>query len=492
MRRWVLHIDMDAFYASVEQLTRPTLRGRPVLVGGAGGRGVVAGASYEARRFGAHSAMPMFRATQLVGIAAVVVSPRREIYKAASRRVFSIITQRVGLFEQLSIDEAYMEPEELQGKSPDEVYRWAEDLRAAIREETGLPCSVGAGSGKQFAKVASGEAKPDGTFIIPAEKHAELMHPLAVNKLWGVGPVTEAKLHALGVKTIGDLAAMSKREVEISLGKTIGLQLWQLARGYDDRPVAPRAVAKQISAEHTYPHDLTTVAEVDDAIVRAAEGAHRRLLRDGRGARTVTVKLRMADFRIESRSLTLPYATDDFETLKANAFRLARYPQELGGIRLVGVGFSGLEETRQDVLFPELDREVVRPAPPDTDFEAGVSDGDEIDVPIVVDKSGEATGWRATQDVWHPDFGHGWIQGAGHGVVSVRFETRATGPGRTRSFTVDDPALRPADPLDSLDWDEWLEDYADGDEAVEAVPAPGLEETRDGTDLVEESVDRMS
>ena len=456
MRRWVLHIDMDAFFASCEQLTRPTLRGRPVLVGGAGGRGVVAGASYEARRFGAHSAMPMFRATQLVGVTAVVVSPRRAVYSAASRRVFQLIAERVDVFEQLSIDEAYMEPAELAGASPDEVYEWAEKLRADIRTETGLPCSVGAGAGKQFAKVASGEAKPDGTFVIPAEKHEEILYPLGANKLWGVGPVTASKLHALGKDTIGDLAAMSQREVEISLGKTIGLQLWQLARGHDDRPVSPRAVAKQISAEHTYPQDLTTVTEVDEAIVRAAEGAHRRLLRDGRGARTVTVKLRMADFRIESRSLTLPYATDDFDTLKAGAFRLARYPQELGGIRLVGVGFSGLEETRQDVLFPELDREVVRPTPPDTDFEVGVTDGSEVEASIVSSDGAAESGWRATQDVFHPEFGHGWIQGTGHGVVSVRFETRSTGPGRTRSFNVDDPDLAPADPLDSLDWAEWF------------------------------------
>ena len=262
--------------------------------------------------------------------------------------------------------------------------------------------------------------------------------------------------------------------MEISLGGVVGVQLWQLAQGIDERPVAPRAIAKQISTEFTYPTDLRTVAEVDAALTRAAEGAHRRLLKDGRGARTVTVKLRMADFHIESRSATLPYATDDLEVLKARALSLARYPDELGPIRLVGVSYSGLESARQDVLFPELDREVVRPAP-DTDYETGVSDhapsgpvsGTESEMePEGMGSAGTHTTrrWHATQDVQHPDFGHGWIQGTGHGVVSVRFETRATGPGIARSFAADDEDLQPANPVDSLAWEDYLASIDVGDE----------------------------
>ncbi|MDO5031403.1 DNA polymerase IV [Corynebacterium sp.] len=472
MQRWVLHIDMDAFYASVEQLTRPTLRGRPVLVAGVGGRGVVAGASYEARAYGAHSAMPTFRARQLVGPRAVVISPRRAVYSAASKRVFEIIARHVDVIEQLSIDEAFMEPEALVGATPEQVKAWADSLRETIREETGLPSSIGAGAGKQFAKIGSGEAKPDGTFVIPKDRQLEMLHPLPVGKLWGAGPVTQQKLAAIGVETIGQLAAMSRKEVEISLGGVVGVQLWMLAQGIDERPVAPRAIAKQISTEHTYPKDLLTVAEVDAAITRAAEGAHRRLLKDGRGARTVTVKLRMADFHIESRSATLPYATDDLDTLKATAFNVARYPEELGPIRLVGVSLSGLETARQDVLFPELDRVVIRPpSKADDDYETGVSDGVEeprvestvesaagsaAGTPWGEDAENSGTIWRATQDVYHPDYGHGWVQGAGHGVVSVRFETRATGPGKTKSFAADDPQLVPADPLDSLAWQDWF------------------------------------
>lgn len=440
MTRWVLHIDMDAFYASCEQLTRPTLKGRPVLVAGVTGRGVVAGASYEARKYGARSAMPTYRAVQLVGPKAVLVAPRRPVYTAASRRVFEIISRRVDIVEQLSSDEAFMEPLELAGATPDEVEQWANDLREEIRRETGLPSSIGAGTGKQYAKIGSGLAKPDGTFIIPREKQTEILHPLPVGELWGVGPVTAAKLTGIGVETIGDFAAMAEREVEVALGGVVAKQLWTLARGIDEREVKPRAESKQISAEHTYPRDLTTTAEVEAAIRRAAEGAHKRLLIDGRGARTVTVKLKMADFHIESRSSTLTYATDDLDTLTAAAFRIARYPDELGPIRLVGVGFSGLETVMQEVLFPELDRTNL-PEP-------------QVGEVLPVIPTGTRA-WAATQDVHHTEYGHGWIQGAGHGFVTVRFETRATGPGPVKNLRADDPELRPADPVASLAWDDW-------------------------------------
>lgn len=457
MKRWVLHIDMDAFYASCEQLTRPTLQGRPVLVAGVSGRGVVAGASYEARKYGARSAMPTHRAARLVGPRAVLVEPRRAVYTTASRRVFEIISRHVEVVEQLSIDEAFMEPAELAGETPEAVAEWADTLRAAIRAETGLPSSIGAGPGKQYAKIGSGRAKPDGVFVIPHEQQLEILHPMPVSELWGVGPVTEAKLTAAGIETIGDLASLTEKELDIALGGAVGRQLWWLAQGIDERPVAPRAEAKQISSEHTYPQDLTTPPEVDAALERAAQESHRRLVKDGRGARTVTVKLRMDDFRIESRSATLPYATDDAETLLATAFKLVRYPDEVGPIRLVGVSYSGLEDALQDVLFPELDQEIVKPRAVDTDYETGVSDHAAAVQVETFQQAGRQGQWRATQDVFHPDYGHGWVQGTGKGWVTVRFETRATGPGKTKSFRADEPQLSAADPLDSLAWDDWLE-----------------------------------
>lgn len=438
-RRWVLHLDLDAFFASVEQLTRPTLRGRPVLVGGLGARGVVAGASYEARVYGAHSAMPMSRARRLVGPAAVVLPPRGTLYRELSASVFETLRERIPVLETLSMDEAFGEPAELAGCSVTEVERFCTDLRRLVRDRTGLVASIGAGSGKQIAKIASGLAKPDGFLVVPPENEIALLHGLPVRKLWGIGPVAEEKLRRLGIETIGDLAALPVAEVASVLGGTVGPGLHRLANGHDDRPVAERAEAKQVSAETTFQTDIVTMPELRRAIVSAATSAHTRLRDGGRVARTVVLKLRKADMSVITRSSTLPYATGDIDVLTGAAHRLALDPLEIGPIRLVGVGYAGLSTIAQETLFPELDRPVDLQGPdavPDTV------------VPEVV--IGDERRWRPGTDVFHPDHGYGWVQGAGHGVVTVRFETRSTGPGPARTLDEQDPGLRIADPLDSL------------------------------------------
>jgi DNA polymerase-4 len=438
---------MDAFFASVEQLTRPTLRGRPVLVGGLGGRGVVAGASYEARPFGARSAMPMHQARRMVGAAAVVLPPRGLIYGIASRRVFDTIRAIVPILEQLSFDEAFGEPVELAGATGDDVEQFCEHLRGRVREETGLIASVGAGSGKQVAKIASGLAKPDGVRVVRRAEERVLLDGLPVRRLWGIGPVAEEKLHRLGIETVGQLAALSDTEVASILGATIGPALHRLARGIDDRPVAERAEAKQISAESTFATDLTTLHQLHEAAGPIAEHAHQRLERDGRGARTVTVKLKKTDMSTLTRSATLPYATAEAATLIATARRLLLDPVLIGPIRLLGVGFSGLSDVRQESLFPDLDQGKV---------ELG-----DARAPAAVAAVPEAGGWRIGDDVCHPDLGHGWVQGAGHGVMTVRFETRASGPGPTRTFPVDEAAVTRANPVDSLDWAEYVASLAE-------------------------------
>jgi DNA polymerase-4 len=262
MERWVLHFDMDAFFASVEQLTRPTLRGRPVLVGGLGGRGVVAGASYESRVFGARSAMPMHQARRMVGAGAVVLPPRGVVYGVASRRVLDTVRAMVPVLEQLSFDEAFGEPAELVGASAADVEEFAVLLRRRVKEETGLVASVGAGSGKQIAKIASELAKPDGLRVVRRDEERPLLDSLPVRRLWGIGPVAEEKLHRLGIDTVGQLAALSDTEAASILGATVGPALHRLARGIDDRPVAERAEAKQISAESTFPADLNTIEQL--------------------------------------------------------------------------------------------------------------------------------------------------------------------------------------------------------------------------------------
>lgn len=435
---------MDAFFASVEQLTRPTLRGRPVLVGGLGGRGVVAGASYEARVFGARSAMPMHQARRMVGAAAVVLPPRGVVYGVASRRVLDTVRAMVPVLEQLSFDEAFGEPVELAGASAADVEEFAALLRRRVREETGLVASVGAGSGKQIAKIASDLAKPDGFRVVRRDEERSLLDGLPVRRLWGIGPVAEEKLHRLGIDTIGQLAALTDAEAASVLGATVGPALHRLARGIDDRPVAERAEAKQISAESTFPADLTTIEQLRDAIGPIAEHAHRRLEHDGRGARTVTVKLKRSDMSTLTRSATLPYATGNVGTLTATAHRLLLDPREVGPIRLLGVGFSGLSDVRQESLFPDLEQQ-----------EAEVADASHAQVPAP-EPTPDAGGWRIGDDVRHPEFGHGWVQGAGHGVVSVRFETRGSGPGVMRTFRIDHPDLLKANPVDSLDWADYL------------------------------------
>ena len=445
MERWVLHFDMDAFFASVEQLTRPTLRGRPVLVGGRGGRGVVAGASYEARAFGARSAMPMHQARRLVGPAAVVLPPRGAVYGVASRRVMDTVRVMVPVLEQLSFDEAFGEPPDLAGATASQVEEFCAQLRVRVRQETGLVTSVGAGSGKQIAKIASEMAKPDGIRVIRRDEELPLLERLPVRRLWGIGPVAEEKLRRLGIETVGQLAALSDAEVASILGGTSGSALRMLARGIDDRPVVERAEAKQISAESTFDADLTTFVQLRDAAAPIAEHAHRRLERDGRGARTVTVKLKKSDMSTLTRSATLPYATADAGTLTSMARRLLLDPSDIGPIRLVGVGFSGLSDVRQESLFPDLENR---------DFESPDLDYRDLDPSDAAppETAGDVSDWRVGDDVTHPTFGHGWVQGAGHGVVSVRFETRGSGPGAMRTFAIDAAELTNADPRDSLDW----------------------------------------
>lgn len=448
-----MHLDMDAFFASVEQLTRPTLAGRPVLVGGTGGRGVVAGASYAARAFGASSAMPMHQARRLVGPGVVVLPPRGALYRTVSARIFAVVRDAVPVIEMLSFDEAFAEPADLAGATAAQASDFAHEIRRRIADTVGLAASVGFGSGKQIAKIASGMAKPDGVMVIPPSREREFLHALPVRKLWGIGPVSGDRLARLGIDTIGDLAAMSDVEVSSVLGATLGPALHRLARGHDDRPVTERAAAKQISAESTFARDIVDLPGLRPAITRAAADAHRRLLGDGRGARTVVLKLKRADMSILTRSSTLPAATTDLDALTAVAQRMALDPVSIGPIRLVGVGYSGLSAVEQYALFGELHLD------PDAAAALQIDDTDSLATPSdrlaveSVQAAAPAYGlWATGADVVHPRYGHGWVQGSGHGVVTVRFETRATGPGIARTFGADDPDLGRADPLDSLDW----------------------------------------
>jgi DNA polymerase-4 len=425
---------MDAFFASAEQLTRPTLAGRPVVVGGTRPRGVVAGASYQARPHGVHSAMPMSQARRLLPPNGVVLPPRFRLYEILSRQVFELVGNYAPVLERISMDEAFAEPPELAGATVAEVRRFGEVLRARIRTETGLTASIGAGAGKQVAKIASDQAKPDGLLVVPHGTEREYLAELPVRAMWGIGPVAEAKLRTIGVLTLGQLAALSEADAVSVLGGSIGRDLRALAGGADDRPVAERGEAKQVSAETTFDSDVVDLPRLRAEVRRIAANAHVRLVRAERVTRTVVVKLRHTDMSTMTRSETAAYPTDDVEQLTAVADRLLLDPAEFGGVRLAGVGFSGLSEPHQDPLFT-----------------VAVSDGPETSrVTPAPANPPEFGGWRPGDDVRHDEFGTGWVQGAGHGRVTVRFESRGTGPGKAHTFEQADSRLRRGDPADCL------------------------------------------
>ncbi|WP_218157220.1 DNA polymerase IV [Saccharopolyspora shandongensis] len=439
MPRWVLHMDMDAFFASVEQLTRPTVGGRPVLVGGLGPRGTVAGASYEAREYGARSAMSMAEARRRCPVA-VVLPPRFRVYQAVSKRVLGIVREVSDVVEQVSVDEAFLEPTELAGATTAQVEDFSTRLRARVHREVGVTASIGAGAGKQLAKIASGLAKPDGMLVVPPEQQLELLSGLPVRKMWGIGPVTESKLHRIGVQTIGELAALRPNDVTSLLGQAHGTELHRLAHGIDEHPVAERAEAKQVSAETTFDFDITDQAKLQAEVAGMAESAHRRLVSSGRAARTVTIKVRDSDFTTISRAETFASATSDLGALAAAARRLLPVAVPPGTpVRLVGVSYSGLATSEQEPLFGNPADQQESPAP--------------AAQPVPEPSPAPATRhWRAGDDVRHSEFGHGWVQGAGHGRVTVRFETATSGRGVARTFAIDAPELTSSDPIDSLGW----------------------------------------
>ncbi len=340
----ILHVDMDAFFVEVERLRRPELRGAPVLVGGAGPRGVVAAASYEARRFGAGSAMPASQARRLCP-QAVWITPDHAEYGRVSRLVFDVLRSFTPLVEGLSIDEAFLDVSGLRRHypAPADV---AAAVRARLRGELGLPASVGAASTKFMAKLASEAAKPDGLLVIPSGTELEFLHPLPVGALWGVGEATQRAVAALGVATVGDLARLPVEVLERRLGGAAGRHLHDLAWNRDPRPVDTAGEPKSISVEETYATDLTTAEEVDAEVFAHCERLARRLRAAGVGARTVQLKVRFTDFTTVTRSLTVDAPVDLTADLAVAARALlARVPAGRP-VRLLGVGGAQLVPAR--------------------------------------------------------------------------------------------------------------------------------------------------
>lgn len=427
---------MDAFYASAEQASKPSLRGKAVIVGGLGPRGVVATASYEARVFGVRSAMPMAQARRLAPNAAYLV-PRFGFYRSISEQVMGLLHSLSPLVEPLSLDEAFVDLEAGEVAWDAASARLVgEKLRADIRAGTALTGSVGLAASKMLAKIASEEAKPDGLVLIEPGTERALLGPMSVRTLPGVGPATGDHLRRAGITTVDEIAEAGEDELVRLLGKAHGHALHAMALAHDDRPVVAEREAKSVSVEDTYDVDIHDRLRVGLEVQRLAERCVRRLRGAGLSGRTIVLKVRRYDFSTLTRSETLRGPTDDPGVVREAAARLLDMVDTTGGVRLLGVGVSGLADYTQEDLFAQAAGE-----------RAEVSVEETADEPAPEQEAPAERRWPAGHDVRHAGFGHGWVQGSGLGRVTVRFETPDSEPGRVRTFRTDDPDLEQADPL---------------------------------------------
>ncbi len=367
MNRTILHVDMDAFYASVEEREDPSLRGRPVVVGSdprkGRGRGVVAACNYEARRFGLHSAMPISRAWQRCPHAAYV-RPRFVLYSEVSKKIFAILGRYTDLLEPISIDEAFLDvtgSRKLFGDGPTIARR----IKAEIRDEESLAASIGVAGSKFIAKLASDLEKPDGLVVVPPGEEREFLGPLDVRRLWGAGPKTVARLHALGAHTIGGVARLGRKRLIEKLGDVYGARLFALSQGLDERPVNPHQGRKSLSKESTFNEDVADRDVIERTLLRLCVGVASALRRKEMAGRTVTLKLRWESFETLTRQTTLLDPVDTTDVLWPVALELFRgADQPAQRVRLIGIGVSGFDErgANQLSLFeadgPRVDQRV--------------------------------------------------------------------------------------------------------------------------------------
>lgn len=420
----ILHLDLDAFFAAVEQRDKPSLRGKPVVVGGGGPRGVVATASYEARVFGVRSAMPGTEARRRCPNAAFL-GGRFPAYRQSSEIVMELLGEVSSAVEPLSLDEAFVDLT-LSGWDRTRLSEHVMELREELTRRTGgLTASVGVASSKFVAKVASEAAKPNGFRIIAPGEELGFIEKLPVRAIPGVGPVTETKLLAIGMHTVADLRRASRDELVRELGRASGEGLAELAFARDERRVQGEREAKSISTEDTFAVDIIDRSELERVLRRHAAHVAKRVRDTGVFARTVGIKVRTADFTTVSKARSLGGATDREESISAVAVELLSEVDVRGGVRLLGVSTSNFAASAQEQLFEEG---TVVPEPTLTTSE--------------VDVSGvRGHGWFPGAEVSHPVHGRGWVWGSGLGRVTIRFETKDSGPGPVKTFADDDPAL---------------------------------------------------
>jgi DNA polymerase-4 len=499
----IMHLDLDAFFAAVEQRDKPSLRGKPVIVGGVGPRGVVSTASYEAREFGVGSAMPSHEARRRCPHAAFLAG-RFDVYRAASQEVMQVLRELSPLVEPLSLDEAFVDlaAADRAGLDSDGVAAFARDVKRRIAGATGgLSASIGIGSSKFIAKLATEIGKPDGLTIVPPGTEISLISPMSVRAIPGVGPATGQRLRRLGIETIAQLQAIGGGELAREIGSAHAHGLKALAYAEDDRPVQPERAAKSISVEDTFDTDLSDRDRLVEIIGSDAAQVAERLTRARLLAHTITIKVRLHGFVTHTRSRTLSGPTDRTELIGQIAQTLLDEIDIGSGVRLLGVGVAGLTDGAQQDLFtvdpaqedaveaPDETREA-RDQPdelhqprrewvggddpeltaipahaharqqPDAAGEAGKST-DHAEQPGAGKPTHDAermslatsaadvaehhrhrrSDWPPGADVEHAGHGRGWVWGSGRGLVTVRFETADSPPGPVHTFATDDPAL---------------------------------------------------
>ena len=341
-QRKIIHIDLDAFFASVEQRDNPDLKGKPVLVGGRPEqRGVVAAASYEARHFGIHSAMPMKTAVRLCPDA-IILPARKSHYQQVSKQIREIFFRFTDLVEPVALDECFLDVTQNKPGIP-YATEVAKTIKAQILEDLSLTASAGVAPNKFLAKIASDMDKPDGLYVIRPHEVEGFLRDLPVSKLWGVGPVTEKQLDNLGIRTIGQLRDQPKELLVRKFGK-VGVNFYNLARGIDERPVDAEGKRKSISREITFPTDLLVVEQMVEELRGLSEGVAKDLGAGGLKGRTITLKVRYPDLKIQTRSQTLPVGVDDKERIFQTALELLEKTETEQGVRLLGIGLSHWEE----------------------------------------------------------------------------------------------------------------------------------------------------
>jgi len=351
--RHIIHLDMDAFYPAVEVLDNPELKGRPVIVGGSRERGVVSSASYEARKFGIHSAQPMAVAMRLCP-GGIFLGVRMKRYKEVSERIFEIFNRFTPLVEPLSIDEAFLDVAgsiRLFGKPAD----IAEKVKESVRNETGLTVSAGVAPSKFVAKIASDMEKPDGLTVVEPDSVREFLDPLPINRMWGVGKATMEVLSGMGIRTFRDLSLVSSQVLEQRFGKH-GLRMHQLSRGIDERDVETEHEVKSIGHEDTFPQDITDIPLAKKKLLSQANRVARRMRQKNIKGKTITLKVKYNDFTRATRSVTMPDATDDAMVIYAGACDLLRNTQAgRKPVRLLGISLSNFksEGVNQLSLFQD-------------------------------------------------------------------------------------------------------------------------------------------